>query len=193
MGNILRAVYDSTNKKLMVEYKSYLLEDYLDLLVSCMSLRSDRGLLPKGIEVKRVEDNKCLIMIPVVLSTPPNQAVGVLPPNLTSPISEALSDFREKALKTEFMTTEFIPLEGYPLKDLKKDMKAAINNKRNFCLIDNYANYLNFSKNNQTTIKAKKIKYLSNDYSNICIYIYGGKMAELKKEFGPQLKDKSWE
>lgn len=189
----LKGIYDSNSKQMMIEFKNSLLENHFDVLRECVDKSKSLGNLPSDLEVKNLYDGRCLITFHIdIPDTKNGDRIGRLPKNMTEKISAVIENFREKAIKKEFMTTEFIPLNGYPLENLQEDIKDAIKNKRNFCVIDKYSDYLKFSKGEITKLNQKKVEFLSNEYSDTAIYIYEGNLKKLKEIYKNQLKTVDW-
>lgn len=193
----LKGIYDSNSKKMMIEFKNSLLENYFDLLENCVQEHIKKGILPKDMEVQNLNDGRCLIMfhidIPETKGMKDGQRIGALPKNMTERISRVIEEFRTKAMKQEFSSTEFIPLSGYPIESLQKDIKEAIKNKRNFCIIDKYSEYLRFSNGETTKLNQTKVNYHSNEYSDAAIYIYEGNLKKLKDIYKDKLTLVDWE
>lgn len=192
----LKGIYDSGSKKMIIEFKNGLLENYFDVLENCVKESKSRGILPDDLEVQNLEDSRCLITfhidLPEAQGMKDGQRIGTLPKDMTNKISGVIEDFRKKAIKEEFTTTEFIPLAGYPLEELQKDIHEAIKNKRNFCVVDNYAEYLKFADGKTTSLNQSKVRYLSNEYSDTAIYIYEGNLKKLRELYKDKLSVVDW-
>lgn len=189
----LKGIYDANSKQMVIEFNNNLIENHFEILKECVEENKSMGSLPSDLEVKKVSDYRCIISFHIdIPDTKDGERIGRLPKNMTEKISSVIEKFREKAIKKEFMTTEFIPLNGYPLEELKKDIKEAIKNKRNFCVIDKYSDYLKFYNGEITKLKQKKLYFLSNEYSDAAIYIYEGNMKKLKEIYKNQLEFVDW-
>lgn len=192
----LKGIYDSESKRMMIEYKNGLLNNNFEILENCVKEKVSKGLLPKDMEVKNLEDNRCLIVfrmdLPGADKMDNGQRIGKLPQDLTDNISDAIEEFKGKAIEKEFKTTEFIPLTGYPVKELQKDIQEAIKNKRNFCIIDKYTEYLKFSQGLTTKLKQYTVNYLNDDYSNVAIYIYEGNLRKVQDLYKNKLTEVDW-
>lgn len=189
----LKGIYDANSKQMVIEFNNNLIENHFEILKECVEENKSMGSLPSDLEVKKVSDYRCIISFHIdIPDTKDGERIGRLPKNMTEKISSVIEKFREKAIKKEFMTTEFIPLNGYPLEELQKDIKEAIKNKRNFCVIDKYSDYLKFYKGEITKLKQKKLYFLSNEYSDAAIYIYEGNMKKLKEIYKNQLEFVDW-
>ena len=57
----LKGIYDSGSKKMIIEFKNGLLENYFDVLENCVKESKSRGILPDDLEVQNLEDSRCLI------------------------------------------------------------------------------------------------------------------------------------
>ena len=122
-----------------------------------------------------------------------------LPPEIISPLFVTIDKFKVAAYRKKSRTTEFIPLSGYPIEDLKKDVVEAVKGKRDYCLIDTYENYLkNFSNKKiddedcEFIINHYYVKFGTEQYNNICLDILNGNLDRVVKEFKPKLKRESW-
>lgn len=195
---ILKGIYDSSNKRLMIDFSCSLLRDYYEIFENVTNKYKMSGSLPKGVEINKLEESRCVMVIPIVLpgvdklGDGERIASGIIPKDLIEKISSVIEDFKASALEKELLTTEFIPLSGYPVKKLKEDIVEAIKNKRNFCIIDNYSNYEKFYNHETTKMNIYKAKYSSNDYSEIALSIYEGKLKDLKVEYLPKLEEIDW-
>lgn len=192
----LKGIYDSGSKKMIIEFKNGLLENYFDVLENCVKENKSKGILPEDLELQNLEDSRCLIMfhidLPEAQGMKDGQRIGTLPKGMTDKISNVIEEFRKKAIKKEFSVTEFIPLNGYPLEDLQKDIQEAIKNKRNFCVVDKYSEYLKFADGKTTSLNQSKVKFLSNEYSDTAIYIYEGNLKKLKEYYKDKLSVVDW-
>lgn len=192
----LKGIYDSGSKKMIIEFKNGLLENYFDVLENCVKESKSKGMLPEDLVVQDLKDNRALIIfhidIPEAKGMKEGERIGTLPRSMTEKISKVIEEFRKKATKKEFTTTEFIPLSGYPLKKLQEDIKAAITNKRNFCIVDDYLEYLKFANGQITCLNQCKLNYLTNEYSNVAIYIYEGNLRKLREIYKNKLVNVDW-
>lgn len=101
-----------------------------------------------------------------------------------------LNRFEWAVLQEETKNLEFIPLRGYPESDLISDIKDAYENKRDFCVIDDFDGYKDL---NQTmTLKQVVFKYGSDMYNNILLASMSGDIDEIRKLTEKSLKEKSY-
>ena len=187
----LKGLSDSDSKKMIVEYKTDLLENNFNILEDCVKKRILKNELPEEFEIKLVEDNKCILSF--YIDIPNSSTFGSLPPKVANQISDCLFEFRNKSIKKMFKEIEFIPLSGYPLSNLQKDIIEAIKNKRDFCILDKYENYVKFSKNELFKLNQYQAKFGSSDYSDVAIYIHTGNMKRLVEQFRDKLEIFDWE
>lgn len=194
---ILKGLYDSVNKRLMIDFSCSLLKEHHEVLDSTVVKYKKAGLLPKETEVQKLEESRCLIAIPVDIpgadSLGNGERIPNIPKDILEKINSVIEDFRRLALEKELGSTEFIPLTGYPLKDLQTDIVEAIKNKRNFCLIDKYSEYKKFSKRETTKLQQYKVMYSSNDYSEIALSIYEGDLKSLREQYTSKLEEVDWD
>ena len=134
--------------------------------------------LPKEAKIKRIDDTKA--------------AVSVDMGNLSYIINEAVKD----ALRYKVRHTEFLPLSGYPLEDLQIDVKNAISNKRNFCILRDYQEYLDSGSSKDSISKYRfnqyYVNYGTSEYSDIAISIINGEMEELINQNSPKIEFQDW-
>lgn len=118
-------------------------------------------------------------------------------------IYETIGKFVNTALNKELKKIEFLPLNGYPIEDLKKDVENAIKNKRNFCIIENYSDYLEMrnggsegtGKNKEDTkfyFNQLHMEYGTSEYSDVALSIMSGKLKELQENLIPKMKKINW-
>lgn len=195
--NILKGIYDANSKRLMIIYKNNLLEDSLDLFKASIDEGINSKDLPVGTTIQSTDKNKVMIILPVELNLKLRDGdridPSVIPDKLTDKINDLINKFRNDAKKEKFGKTEFIPLNGYPLEDLKKDVKSAIKGKRNFCIIDEFKDLDPFLREKVPSIKQLDFKYLGNEYCDIALDIYEGKLEKLKKDLKDKLVEKELE
>lgn len=194
---IIKGLYDSNNKRLIIDYSCSLLRDHFGIFRNEVEKSKKIGRIPSDLELQQIEDTRCLIIIPFILPGAENLENGDritgVPKDLIDKITELLDNFRDSAMEKEFTTTEFIPLIGYPIKDLQTDVIEAIKNKRNFCIIDKYSDYKKFSKHEITKLRQHKVMYKTNDYSEVALCIYEGDLKSLRERFIPKLEEVDWE
>lgn len=193
----LRGFYDPDSKKLTIEFSSSFIKDHYNILKE--SFKESEKYFPKAPELKRTGETDCVIIISIEIQDSVESSskfMGFskmnLPESLTNNINIVINRFLDKSIKLELSNTEFIPLYGYPLNKLQEDIKEAIKNHRNFCLIDKYSDYLEFSRHNTMKLNQKKIEYSSDEYSNIAIDIYQGNIKALREKYMKELEEVNW-
>lgn len=194
---ILKGIYDSTNKRLMIDFSCSLLREYYEVLDMSVKKHKKDGLIPKDLEIQKLDESRCIISLPIDLpgteTLEDGDRITGIPKEILAKITSVIEDFKDTALKKELGSTEFIPLSGYPIEDLKADIVEAIKNKRNFCLIEKYSDYLKLSRHETTKLQQYKVQYLSNDYSEIAINIYEGDLESIKRNYIPKFEVIDWE
>ena len=103
-------------------------------------------------------------------------------------IMEIINKFTNSAIRKELKQTEFIPLEGYEEDLLKEDIKTAVQNKRNLCIIDTYESYLKNEEDRKYEYNQYRVDYGTNEYSDVAILIATGKLSEVRKLYKKKLK-----
>jgi hypothetical protein len=167
--------------------------------------------LPKGMQIGR--DGSTVIIslpIPVLDFSSTNdmqegiQRIGIekeSTKSLTETVMTLISKFFWMANRHMNQTREFLPLFGYPEEDLKMDVLTAMENKRNLLLIENYSDYLDFSKSEKSPEDYYKVafnQYLINyetnksEYSDVVSMLMLGKFDEWREIYKPKLKYTEW-
>ena len=193
----LRGIYDSSSKRLMVEFSNPFLEKYWEIFSDIMSESISNDVLPKKTEFKKLAENKALIIIPCKLNNFDDLEDGErisnsdLPDVVTKNLSEVLESFSRTTMDTEMDQLEFIPLQGCSLEKMKDDVILAIKDKRDLCLIDTLKNYEKLENKEIFTTYQIRIPYLNNDYADIAYYIVTGNKTELKK-YKTKLRKSQW-
>ena len=194
----IKVIYDSESKRLMFDFTCSLLSDHYSLFEKEFSKSKKEGFIPGDFSISRVEKDRCMLVLPIVIPgierAPDNQSASALvPKELINKITSLLNDFRAEAIKDEIRTTEFIPLSGYSVKNLQKDIVTAIKAKRNFCLIESYSDYQKFENREISRLRQYKVKHSTNDYSEIALSIYEGNLKRIKDQYTPKLEEVDWE
>lgn len=193
----IRGLYDSSTRRLMVEFSNSNLKKHWDLFSDLINEASKKDYLPRETEYKLVSDDKALIIFPCELKTDDDVEDGAriknsdLPEVVTDHLSNLLETFAKRAMELEMDELEFIPLQGYPVEKMKEDIEQAIRDKRDLCLIDTYRNYELLGNKEITETRQKRIPYLNNEYADIAYYIWTGNLGELKK-YKAKLEKKTW-
>lgn len=96
------------------------------------------------------------------------------------------------AFDDKILKYEFIPLSGYPSKDLKVDVKQALLKKRSLVLIDDFQSYKDFMLNSAAEYNQYFIPFDSDEYTEVYLMISEGKIKELRNKYKSKLKKFSW-
>ena len=193
----LKGLYDSSTKRLMVEFKNALIKKHWDLFSDLINEASKTGYIPKETEYKLVDDEKALIIMPCEIKGSDGMVDGAkidrsnLPDVVTKNLANILETFSLRAVELEMDELEFIPLQGYPIEKMKEDIEQAIKDKRNLCLIDTFNNYKRLGNKEITVTTQKIIPYINNEYADIVYLIHTGNIKELKK-YRAKLEKKEW-
>lgn len=188
----IKSFYDASSQTLRVEYRNNLIKniEYRDVLYKKIK-KSD---FPGGTEIEDISDNCISLSIPIKIdeSTIKN-GVGKLDPHLAELLTDTFNNFVTECLNKEVRSTEIIPLKGYPLQSLKEDIKEAITQKRNFCVIDTYENYKKFNERESVSLNQVKFKYLSDEYCDLAIEIETATdMNAIISKYTPLLEVTNW-
>ncbi len=187
--------FNPDKKEVQLKFKSDLLKSYYNNLAGLVSMLKED--LPKGTEVTRTDDNIATISFPIDgvgnVEVNSNSSSGLvsIDSSVMNKVISLISKFTEMALKAKLKTTEFIPLEGYPIEELQKDIIAAVKAKRNLCIIDTYDSYLNM-KNVDYSMPQYFINAGTSEYSKAVVLLSSGNLEGLKEIMAPKLKKNAW-
>ena len=199
------AAYDPIKKRFVFQYKSKLIKKYSGKFDSRLEDLGDEVQVHKFSEDKTL----CEISVPLEIGDEHIQhqlddegnktgmiKVAVQPEdaeelkNYSEEIQKRIFEFEKEVVLEETKNIEFIPLEGYPIENLKTDVKCALENGRDFCVIDSMDSYLDFM--NTMTLNQAFYKHGSDMYYNIFLAIHNGDLEELKELTLKSLKKKEW-
>ena len=187
--------FDPRNKKITLEFQTNLLKKYYPNFEGMITTDSS---IPSGTNVQQTREDTAVITFPVPKNTSikndSENGVGYIavePENMEI-FGNVINKFVNAALRKEFKTTEFIPLEGYPIEKLRNEIRSALENKRNFCIIDTYENYLKLTQKNNYEFNQAILEFGSTDYAKTAVLVYRGDIEGLRKMWSERLKLDSW-
>ena len=194
MKNIVPS-YNPVSGNLEITIEMNLLRKYFSNFEGLINM--DKDLVQKGCTATQTGLTTALISIPVdqSLTTPPDEngigRINAEGSGVTS-LFKVLNSFVNSAIKKELKITEFIPLSGYPIEDLQKDIVAAVKGKRNLCIIGEYSEYLERQKSGVFSYHQYMIDHGTEEYVDVAILIKEGKLDELRKLYQPKLVYTEW-
>jgi len=177
--------FDKDNFRLVVEVQSNLLKKYYNNFVGLLKKEET---MPEGYSVSLVSPGVAKILIPITAIDKERESVGF---NI-GPIIGVIDRFTSSALKYELEHTEFIPLNGYPLKNLKEDIKVSVSKKRNLCVLEDYEEYLRMEAEKKFIFTQSYLEYGSSDWADVVLDILGDNLDGLRERMTPQLKLTEW-
>ena len=193
----LKGLYNPTLKLMLVEYKSSHLKKHFQLMEESVKYKKSLGLIPNDLEVKSLDDTKCVISFHIDI--PENDRVNTgdkmskLSKSMTDKLCMIIDDFIERAINAELKTSEFIPLSGISVETLKSDVVDAVKDKRDLVIVDTYNNCMKFILEKVTTIiNQYRIPYMSEEYSDVVLYVYEGNMKKLRELYKDKLMTVDW-
>lgn len=167
--------YDINRKRMIVIYKNNLLIENKEHLQKYI----EKSKLPKDSIISSDSSgrkNVCNIEIPYVPeggSEIINKGNGIMslpvPTELLNELSNVVNEFSSDCIKKISMSVEIIPLKGYPIESIATDVKAAIENKRDFCIIRDYKDYLDGKNIFTDGLELAIYKFGTDEYCNIAI------------------------
>lgn len=185
--------FDPDSKKITVTVSTNLLKKYHPNFKGLFQMAQKK---PKGLEVNIKGGGRAIISFPIPEENikvvgEGKGMVGVDREDMDG-VMEIINRFANSAIRKELKQTEFVPLEGYNEESLKEDVKAAVKNKRNLCIIDTYENYLKNEEDRKYEYNQYLVDYGTDEYMNIAISIATGKLSEVRKQYKKKLKKENW-
>ena len=117
--------FDPNSKKIKLEFKTNLLKKYYLNFEGMVNSSSD---VPSGTSVEQIEEDTALISFPIpqrsqVKNDEERKTTFIsIDPKSMEIFGDVINRFVNAALRKEFRTTEFIPLEGYPIEKLQSEI-----------------------------------------------------------------------
>lgn len=190
--------YDFSRKRMIVIYKNNLLVDNKDRLQTYI----ERSSLPKNCSIASDYEgrkNVCNIEIPFIpdMNEVINKGNGVMsipvPKDIIDELTTVVNTFSSDCIKKIMGSTEIIPLKGYSIENIAEDIKKAIDNKRDICIIRDYQDYLDGKNIFTDGLEIAIYKFMSDMYCNIAIECVSGRSLKgLKKLTEKDLKVPEW-
>lgn len=177
--------FNKDNLKLSIEVQSNLLKKYYPNLVGLLSQEQS---VPEGYSISQVAQDVAKILIPVTSIDREKEAFGFN----AGPVLEVIDKFTNAAIRYELEHTEFIPLSGYPLSDLQKDIKVSVSNERNLCVLKEYSEYLRMEAEKKFQFTQVILDYGTQDWADAVLDVIYGRLDDLTKRLSPQLKLTDW-
>lgn len=187
--------FDPNNNRITFNVKTNLLVKYFS---NFSGLILNDKTLPKGIEVSQESENSAVISFPApenaIKRETENMKAIAIDVNIVNKIEDIVSMFVRSGIRKELKTTEFIPLYGYSIENLSKEIIQAYKNGRNYCIVKDYDEYLNMVEKNEYKFHQYVLSKELNkkDYMDVTLLIYNKNIEEVRKKFENKLKLKNW-
>lgn len=187
--------FDPNNNRITFNVKTNLLVKYFS---NFSGLILNDKTLPKGIEVSQESENSAVISFPApenaIKKETENMKAIAIDVNIVNKIENIVNMFVRSGLRKELKTTEFIPLYGYSIENLSKEIIQAYKNGRNYCIVKDYDEYLNMVEKNEYKFHQYVLSKELNkkDYMDVTLLIYNKNIEEVRNKFEKKLKLKNW-
>lgn len=187
--------FDPNNNRITFNVKTNLLVKYFS---NFSGLILNDKTLPKGIEVSQESENSAVISFPApenaIKKETENMKAIAIDVNIVNKIENIVSMFVRSGIRKELKTTEFIPLYGYSIENLSKEIIQAYKNGRNYCIVKDYDEYLNMVEKNEYKFHQYVLSKELNkkDYMDVTLLIYNKNIEEVRNKFENKLKLKNW-
>ena len=182
--------FDAENSRLTLAVETNLLLKYYPNFEGLFNAAHNK---PSGLLVTQKNENTAVISFPIKKEEErDSKTFVIMDGNSISSVKDIINKFVYGAVRKELKITEFLPLSGYPIGDMKNDVIAAIKAKRNFCIIDTYDNYLKQCKVQEHVYNQFKLDYGTDEYNDAAIMIETGEFDKLVKMYKPKLVKTSW-
>lgn len=186
---IISTSFNPADKKFQVVVDTKLVDKYFANLSGLVKKTSD---LPGDVVIEKVNPKKALITFSTDISQEDienDEKVKMKPVN---ELMKTLYNFIVGAIRHEYKQTEFIPLSGYPIENMQKEIGAAVKNKRRLCIIKDYDEFLNAEKTSKPVYHQYVVEPDSSEYADVVIMIYKGDVEQLNKIYKNKLKLEDW-
>jgi hypothetical protein len=181
--------FDREKMEVVINIQCNLLKKYYPNFVGI--LEKNKNDIPKGFSVRQSSSDTAKISFPIPEGTTIAKGGGSFAINLMS-LMDVINKFAGTALRYELEHTEFIPINGYPLKDLKKDIVASVKNKRGLCILGDYAEYLSMEKEHKYQFHQVYVNYGTPEWADIVLMILEGDMGKMRELYTPKLEFTEW-
>lgn len=195
---IIEAGFNSTDNSITIAVTTPILNRYSEAFRKVFEISKNPN-LPKKLEVEYSNSSETMLVnFPAEqeeLAQVKNGKSIPIPATKIEAIRKEINRFVVYVLKKELKSIEFIPLNGYPVEELKKDVQAAVKGKRKFCLIKTYEEYLKNQKANSKnafTYHQYMVEYGTPEYIEVALNLYNGEIDILREKYEPQLKYTNW-
>lgn len=182
------------SKMIQITITTPLLSEYYNNFSGMMKNSSSD--ISEGLSVERVSNDSALVSFPLPedsqMINQGEKALISMSPVVVDRLNDVISKFINCGLRKTLKNMEFLPLNNYDLSGLQDDIKAAIENKRNFCILRDYNEYLKMSEERKYQFTQKIIKYGTSEYADVALLIHSGKLDELREWLDPQLNFCEW-
>lgn len=190
--------FNPENNKVVFILETNLLIRYFSNLKGLVESDKD---VPSDIEVEQRNSNTALISFSPGPESGGVQKIGdkdsssyriAIDSKKVESINRVLNKFTRCALKKELMSTEFIPLKGYPEENLKEEIIAALKGKRRLCILKDYDEYLNMQEKEQYLFHQYILEYGTNEYIDAILYIRNGNIKKIRELYNDKLVLTDW-
>jgi hypothetical protein len=189
-----KTYYDNESGNLTIEYKNNLLIDYSNILAKIFVEEKSIG-LPSNSKIEHTAPNRINLVVNVKGRLKEvSEGRLQLPTEIADSVNRVFNKFASEALREKSTSFEIIPLKNYDIENIKKDIKAMVENNRNLCVISDYQDYLDSKSKPAETASfvQAEFKYLSDDYCNIVIAANSGDMTEINAIVKDKMKKTDW-
>lgn len=191
-----KTYYDPETGDFTVEYKNNLLIDYMDIMSGLMMKEKTSGVLPGNARIERIAENRVNLVLGGMKERMKEVSSTMLqiPTEIAESINRIFNEFAREALTKKSISYEIIPLKGYAVEDIKKDISSMLAKSRDLCVITDYRDWLKSrtEKADKVSFVQATFKYLSDDYCNIVIAAQSGNMTEVQALVKDKLKKTDW-
>ena len=113
-------------------------------------IKNNSSDISDGLSVERISSDSAVVSFPLPedsqMINQGEKALVSMSPVVVEKLNDVINKFVNCGLRKTLKTIEFLPLNNYELSNLQEDIKAAISNKRNFCILRDYNEYLKTSE-----------------------------------------------
>lgn len=183
--------FDREKMEIVVNVQCNLLKKYYQNFVGTLEKKKDK--MPSGFSVQQSSLDTARISFPIPDGTTVSNSggIGKFAVNLSTLVG-IIENFAGTALRYELEHTEFIPINGYPIENLQKDILESVKNKRNLCVIRSYDEYLKMEKEQKYQFNQVYLNYGTQEWADLVLMIQEGDLDEIRKVYSSKLEFTEW-
>lgn len=120
-----------------------------------------------------------------------SERIGVLSSGI-GPIANEVMKAVAHLLSKHLSNLEFLPMKGYSLENLRSELDAAIENKRDLAVHEFYNDWKEMNALNKSEFPGIKLEYGTDEWADVILDFKTLGSKELVKKYKPMLTEITW-